>query len=95
MAIAGQKLAPWLGDRVLAHEAVEGQQIQSFPIEPRPGNLFAPVSGDHGARGRFGLGAHGRSPELWLTTHRGWLAAAAALAMAGALAWARRRSTRG
>jgi hypothetical protein len=39
----------------------------------------APVPGDHGAHGDFDARASSFSPELWMDTHRQWLAAAAGI----------------
>lgn len=80
------KLAPGLMDRFLARNAVSGQQTQESAEPDRPGNLWEPVRGDPGARGRFNDEAHASSIQLWMTTHRGWMtvvAAGAILATAG------------
>ncbi len=64
--VIGNRLAPWLGDLYLARTGYKAQQTEE-PVAPdRPDNLFAPVPGDHGTRGRFGKGARTRSiiPEL-------------------------------
>jgi NAD(P)-dependent dehydrogenase (short-subunit alcohol dehydrogenase family) len=79
-AILGQRfVAPYL-DRRLAHEAWDGQ----FSDEPLPAgrkdNLYEPVPGDAGARGRFDDEARGASVQHWVNTHRG-LAAAALLGL--------------
>lgn len=59
--VLGNRIAPWLGDRYLARTGYGAQQTDE-PLDPgRPDNLFAPVPGDHGAHGRFGEGARGRS----------------------------------
>jgi short-subunit dehydrogenase len=91
--VLGSKLAPWLAERYLARTAVSGQQTDQLPPDDRPDNLFEPVGHDEGAHGPFADRSHGHSLQLWLATHRGWLAAAggAAAAAAGALAGARRR----
>jgi hypothetical protein len=81
-AIVGDKLASPVLDHYLAHTAVEGQCDQSYAGIERPGNLFAPAPGDPGAHGRFDAQAHARSPQLWATMHRGWLAAAGLMAAA-------------
>lgn len=53
-AIIGQKVAPALGDRVLAHNGFDGQQT-SEPVTPdRADNLFEPVPGtQYSAHGVF------------------------------------------
>ncbi len=80
--IVGNKIAPGLGDRYLARTGYESQQTDE-PADPnRPDNLWAPVPGDHGAHGAFGRRSHTGSAQLWATTHRGWLLAAAAAALA-------------
>jgi NAD(P)-dependent dehydrogenase (short-subunit alcohol dehydrogenase family) len=85
-AIVGNKVAPGLGDRVLARSAYEGQQ-RDEPVEPdRPDNLFEPLPGDHGAHGPFDATSRPRSLQLWLTTHRGWVGLGAAAAAGIALA---------
>ena len=86
-AITAQKLIPGLADRYLARTGYEAQQT-SEPAEPRPDNVDAPILTDRGAHGRFDARARSRSFELWLRTHRGWvagLAAAAALVVSGGI----------
>jgi hypothetical protein len=78
VAILGNKVAPWLADRYLARTGFTSQQTAEPANPDRPNNLWAPVSGDHGAHGRFDARATDRSPQLWATKHRGWLAAVAA-----------------
>ena len=68
--IVGDKLAPGLGDRYLAHTGVEAQQTTEPADEEAPDNLFEPVPGDHGAHGRFDAQAYEHSAQLWLTKHR-------------------------
>jgi NAD(P)-dependent dehydrogenase (short-subunit alcohol dehydrogenase family) len=91
--ILGERVASGLMDRYLARTNIGAQEAEQ-PIDPdkRPDNLFSPPPGDPGAHGAFDDKAHARSQQLWLTTHRGVLAAAAlaATAVAGALS---RRST--
>jgi len=84
ITVAGNKVLPGLGDWYLARTAVDGQQTQDPVNGDRPDNLFAPVPGDHGARGRFDDEAKPRSAQLWLTTHKGVLAAGAGVAAAAA-----------
>ncbi len=78
LTILGNKVAPWFADRYLARTGYGGQQTDE-PADPdRPDNLFEPVAGDHGAHGVFGDQAHARSPQLWATKNRVWLALAGA-----------------
>lgn len=85
-AIAGDKLAPELADWYVAHTAYEAQQTDE-PVAPdRRDNLWEPVSGDQGARGRFSDRASDTSAQLWATTHRGLFALAGASALLGVAA---------
>ena len=82
VVIAGNKLAPGLGDHYLARTGYESQMTDE-PVSPdRRDNLYEPVPGDAGARGRFGERSHGHSYQLWASQHRGQLAG---LALAGGL----------
>ncbi|MDQ4106738.1 MAG: SDR family oxidoreductase [Actinomycetota bacterium] len=91
MTILGNKVAPWFGDRYLARTGYEAQQTEEeIKPEQRPDNLFEPVSGDHGAHGIFDGQAHERSPQLWATKRRGWLALAGVGVAGAALAALRR-----
>jgi hypothetical protein len=82
-------------DRYLGRTNVKAQQAPE-PIDPgtREDNLFSPPPGDPGAHGAFDKKAHGRSPQLWLATHKRALAAVAALTAGGALQSLRARSQR-
>lgn len=92
-AILGDRLASPLLDRYLAHTGFSGQQAQEAVAADRENNLYEPVSGDHGAHGRFDSTARTHSSQLWLTTHRAATALATGLALSvGALAWLARRS---
>jgi NAD(P)-dependent dehydrogenase (short-subunit alcohol dehydrogenase family) len=83
--IVGNKIAPGLADLYLARTGYDSQQIDE-PVPPdRPDNLFEPVSGDFAAHGPFDDRAKPRSAQLWLTKHRGWLAAGVLAALAGAV----------
>jgi NAD(P)-dependent dehydrogenase (short-subunit alcohol dehydrogenase family) len=74
MTVIGNRIAPGLGDRYLARTGYEAQQTGE-PVDPdRPDNLFEPVPGDHGTRGRFSDGARTGSAITWLSRHRGLLA---------------------
>ncbi|MFO1434602.1 MAG: SDR family oxidoreductase [Candidatus Competibacteraceae bacterium] len=75
-AILGNKLLPWLGDRVLAHEGYRGQQTDQPADLDRRDNLFEPLPGDFGAHGRFDARARSFSWQLWASLNRGWLLAA-------------------
>jgi hypothetical protein len=80
------KIVPGLFDRYLGRTGFDSQQAD-WPVEAgRPDNLWEPVAGDHGARGEFDHRAHERSPQWWLTSHRGWaLLGAGVLALVGTL----------
>ncbi|MES2137887.1 MAG: SDR family oxidoreductase [Pseudomonadota bacterium] len=81
-AILADKLRSPLLDHYLARGNMEAQQ-EPRPLDPdRPDNLFAPAdeTEDRGAHGRFDDQSKERSPLLWLSEHRGWLAAGAAIA---------------
>ncbi len=91
-AIFGDKFLSPLLDRYLGETGIEAQQGEE-PVEPgREDNLFEPVAGDHGAHGRFGEGARTRSPLLWASEHRGWIAGGAALALGAGLIARRRQA---
>jgi hypothetical protein len=79
-AIVGNKIAPAVGDKYLANNAFKGQQTDEPADHNRPFNLWEPVSGDHGAHGRFDEEAHRNSTELWISMHKGLLAALGAAA---------------
>jgi NAD(P)-dependent dehydrogenase (short-subunit alcohol dehydrogenase family) len=83
--IWGERIAPGIGDHYLAKNGYSGQQADQPVSGDRPDNLFEPVEGDYGARGRFEDGTRDRSPLLWLSKHRKAIGAAA-LAGAGAAA---------
>lgn len=89
--ILGNRLAPGLMDRILARQAWSGQLTEEPLPDERPGNLFAPIDDDLGARGRFDAQAAPRSLQLKAAEHRAWLAlGAAALGMlAAARPWRR------
>ena len=76
IVLMGNKFAPGLGDWYLAHTGYDSQMTDE-PADPdRPHNLWEPVPGDHGAHGDFDRRAKSHSAQLWLTTHRGFVAAA-------------------
>ncbi len=94
MAILGNKIMPGLGDWYLARNGYTGQQTDA-PADPRqPHNFHAPVDDtrDYGAHGVFDARAYAWSPQLWVTTHRDWLAlAGVALSSTGVTALAARK----
>jgi NAD(P)-dependent dehydrogenase (short-subunit alcohol dehydrogenase family) len=68
-AIWGNKIASGLFDRYLARTGYDAQQTDQ-PADPnRRDNLWEPVPGDHGARGRFGSRSSDSSPQTWLNEH--------------------------
>ena len=74
--VLANRVAPGLLDRYLGRTGFRSQQTDE-PADPhRPGNLWTPVPGRRGAHGRFDDRAHGRSLQLWATSHRGQLAVA-------------------
>ncbi|MEZ5318271.1 MAG: SDR family oxidoreductase [Vicinamibacterales bacterium] len=91
-AIAGNKVAPGLADRYLAHQGYASQQTDEPEPPGRPDNLWAPVDGDWAAHGRFDDRARAWSPQLWFTRHRGALLGGAAAT--AALGWMARRAAR-
>ena len=91
-AILGNKLFPKLADRALVRLGYAGQMGKLPLPEDRPDNLFEAVPEDYGTHGRFDARSKAYSLQLWVTTHRG-LVAAGALAVA-ALLWAGRRGMR-
>ena len=77
-AIVGQKVAPWLLDRMLARKAYAGQNSDE-PAEVSDNNLFDPVAGDFAAHGRFDETARANSSELWIVKNTPMLAVAASV----------------
>jgi hypothetical protein len=73
-AIVGDKIAPGLLDRFLARMGYDAQQTTEPEDPARPHNLWEPVSGDHGAHGRFDALARPSSVQVWSTQHRVQLA---------------------
>lgn len=80
--IIGNKIAPWLGDWVLAKTGYQGQQTDE-PLSPdRQHNLWEPVPGDQVSHGEFDKQAHDFSLQLWATENRTSLAIGALVATA-------------
>jgi short-subunit dehydrogenase len=92
-AVTANKVAPGLVDRHLARTGLEAQQTPEPVQRRRPHNLWAPVPGDHGARGRFDDEARSRSLHLLIRTHRRELVAAVGLAAGGLVALQRWRAS--
>ncbi|HEY0170839.1 MAG TPA: SDR family oxidoreductase [Pyrinomonadaceae bacterium] len=85
-AVVGDKVAPGLADWYLSKAGYDAQQTGESVAPDRRDNLWEPVPGDHGARGRFDEQASGSSQQLWATTHRGLFALAGVGALLGAAA---------
>ncbi len=76
-AIVGNFVAPGLLDRYLGKTGYRSQTTKT-PVNPeQPNNLYEPVKGGYGARGRFGSEAYNGSLELFTDRHQ--IAAYAAL----------------
>jgi NAD(P)-dependent dehydrogenase (short-subunit alcohol dehydrogenase family) len=77
----GQKLSPRAGDLVLLRSGWDGQHTAEDKPVGSPDNLFEPLPGDRGARGRFS--DRSRGSTFWTSLRlRRWLVGAA-LAGAG------------
>lgn len=90
-AILADKFASPLLDRQLASGNIEAQQDPKPLATTRKDNLFEPVDTDkdRGAHGRFDDQSRARSPLLWASENRAWLAAGAALALGAGVVTAR------
>lgn len=86
VAIVGNKIAPGLADRYLAHNGISSQMTDEPEDPDRPDNLWTPVDMDRdfGTHGRFDARAKETSWQLWVSEHRRALMAGAA---AVALGW--------
>jgi short-subunit dehydrogenase len=76
-AILGNKLVPGWLDHYLADAAYQGQQMDELEDPNRPHNLWAPVSGDYAAQGKFHEVASDFSLQVEASLRRkklGWLA---------------------
>ena len=85
-AIIGDKIAPGLLDHYVARSVYAGHQTDEPEDPQRPDNLWKPVPGDQGAHGPFDDRAKSHSLQLWATTHRRSLVAAALGIVVGAVA---------
>ena len=71
-ALWGQKAAPRIVDRVLVRQGWKGQHTDEPKPVGSPDNLFEPLPGDKGARGRFS--GRSRDSTLWTSLRlRRWL----------------------
>jgi NAD(P)-dependent dehydrogenase (short-subunit alcohol dehydrogenase family) len=85
-AVWAHKLLPGWLDKYLADTAWDGQMYDGAQSADAPANLWEPVPGRQGAHGAFDACAKPESAELWATTHRAWIGAAAAAAAGVAVA---------
>jgi NAD(P)-dependent dehydrogenase (short-subunit alcohol dehydrogenase family) len=76
VVIAGNKIAPGLGDWYLAEQGYDSQQYDGKVDPNRRDNLYEPVDNvvDHGAHGDFDSRAHPHSFQVWASRRRGWIA---------------------
>ncbi len=94
-AIWGDRLFSSLLDHYLGWTGFRGQQDRELVEPGRQNNLYYPVSGDHGAHGRFDQTARTRSWQLVLNKNRVIFAAGVALMMSVMLGrWVRGADTR-
>lgn len=88
VTLLAQRVAPALLDRYLARAGIGSQQTD----EQSPtgvANLWEPADAarDYGAHGGFDRRAHARSPQLWLSQHRGLVLGTLGAAAAAVLIW--------
>ena len=84
-AIVSDKVAPRIGDRVLARSGFSGQMTSAKVKPDRPDDLYQPVAGDYGARGEFDALARSFSFAWWLSKHRAALLGGGLALAAGAV----------
>jgi NAD(P)-dependent dehydrogenase (short-subunit alcohol dehydrogenase family) len=77
----GQKLSPRTGDLVLRRNGWRGQHTGENKPPGSPDNLFEPLPGDRGARGRFS--AQARNSTIWTSLRLRRLLVGAAVAGVG------------
>jgi NAD(P)-dependent dehydrogenase (short-subunit alcohol dehydrogenase family) len=82
----GQKLSPRAGDLVLLRTGWKGQHTDELKRTDSPDNLFEPLPGDPGPRGRFDEEARKTTAWTWLRLHRRWVGTTLGLATMGLLA---------
>jgi short-subunit dehydrogenase len=81
-AVVSNAFFPGYGDSYLAKRGVESQQSDEPEDPERPHNLWSPLPGDHGARGRFSDRAADVSLLMLLNRYRKPLLAAGSLLLA-------------
>jgi NAD(P)-dependent dehydrogenase (short-subunit alcohol dehydrogenase family) len=97
--LLANKVIPGLLDRYLGRTGFNSQQTGAVRDPDQPANLWDPADNrggpDFGAHGAFDDRATSRAPQLWLSQHRGLVAAGtagtAALGAAAFAAWLARR----
>ncbi|MFB9711875.1 SDR family oxidoreductase [Streptosporangium nondiastaticum] len=94
--LLADRVAPALLDRYLARTGYSSQQTSEHRRAGRPANLWEPADDeggeDYGAHGRFDSRSHSRSPQVWVSEHRGLVTAAGAAAGLAGLTWLARRT---
>lgn len=89
--IWGNKIAPWIADRILARNGYEGQ-FADLSFDPdRPDNLYDPLSGDPGARGPFTDQSAGDSLQFEFSKRRDAIGLALVFSLLAAIAGVLRR----
>ncbi|QJW91200.1 SDR family oxidoreductase [Spirosoma taeanense] len=83
-AIVGNKIAPSVGDLVLARTGYKGQMTDEPEDPNRKDNLWEPLPGDHGAHGPFDSNSWSFSPQFWAAKNKLSLTAFALAVVAGA-----------
>ena len=78
-AIMANRIAPAYADRVLAKMGYAGQITHEPLPKNAPANLFEPVKGNYGARGRFSSKSRTGSWEMFTDRHRDALVGGLAL----------------
>ncbi len=68
--IWGNRVAPWLADRILAKSGYSSQQTNQPESSDRPSNLWSAVPGPYSAHGRFDDRSRDRSWWVEISKHR-------------------------
>lgn len=79
LVILLNKFFPGVGDHYLARTGYESQMSHERRDPDTPHNLWKPVPGNYGAHGRFDDRAAEFSIQLWVNTHRPFVAATLAV----------------